>query len=149
MRRAYFLFFLSFVSISSLQAIEIQGRAGISNRDWWGLHIGAFTRIPVSGVFSIQPGALLHTAERHASWGDAWNINLDIPVYASFRIPLSGSVNLRLNAGPYVGIGDYWHFGISEEAGLEWKRYFVGGACFQNCINEKEFSFNLSFGYRF
>lgn len=153
MKRSVVLYslLLSLCFIPSLGAAEIEGRGGLSNQNWWGLHLGAYVRVPLSERFAIQTGGLLHTADRQPYWGDFWNISLAIPVYGSFRVPLNESLNLRLGVGPYFETGCDWGLGVSGEAGLEWKRYFAGVAYFQDCVKSsyKDEGFHLSFGYRF
>lgn len=85
---------------SQVQAADIEARAGILGGDVFGLQAGAYINFPQSTLFSIQTGLLLHTANQ---WtirsSDTWDIDLNVPVYASFHIPLSEKTNLRLNGG--------------------------------------------------
>ena len=83
------------------------------------------------------------------TYGDDWNIDFFVPVYASFHIPLSDKVNLRLNAGAYTGSGEYWNLGATAAAGLEVKRFYVGVNYFQNCVNDRDLKLGLSVGYKF
>lgn len=92
---------------------------------------------------------LLHTAGNSFSYGDDWNIDFFVPVYASFHIPLSDKVNLRLNAGAYTGSGEYWNLGATAAAGIEVKRFYVGVNYFQNCVNDRDLKLGLSVGYKF
>ena len=80
---------------------------------------------------------------------DDWNIDFFVPVYASFHIPLSDKVNLRLNAGAYTGSGEYWNLGATAAAGIEVKRFYVGVNYFQNCVNDRDLKLGLSVGYKF
>ena len=91
----------------------------------------------------------MHTAGNSFSYGDDWNIDFFVPVYASFHIPLSDKVNLRLNAGVYTGTGEYWNLGATAEAGIEVKRFYVGVNYFQNCVNDRDLKLGLSVGYKF
>ncbi len=140
---------LSFV-FSHLQAADIEARTGIMGGDVWGLHAGAYINFPQSSLFSIQTGLLLHTANQ---WtvrnADTWDIDLNVPVYASFHLPLSEKANLRLNGGAYIGTGHELQVGATADVGVEVKRLFVGVNCFQNCINSQEFLFGVSVGYKF
>ena len=132
------------------QATDIEARTGILGGDGWGLQTGAYINFPQSTLFSIQTGVLLHTANRSAIGNsDTWDIDFNIPVYASFHIPLKEKANLRLNGGVYFGTGPEVQVGATAEVGVEMKRVFVGVNCFQNCINEQEFLFGLSVGYKF
>ena len=117
--------------------------------DGWGLQTGAYINFPQSRLFSIQTGLLLHTAGNSFSYGDDWNIDFFVPVYASFHIPLSDKVNLRLNAGAYTGSGEYWNLGATAAAGIEVKRFYVGVNYFQNCVNDRDLKLGLSVGYKF
>lgn len=135
---------------SQVQAADIEARTGILGGDVFGLQAEAYINFPQSKLFSIQTGLLLHTANQ---WtfrrSDSWDIDLNIPVYASFHIPLSEKTNLRLNGGAYIGTGNTLQVGATADVGIEVKRLFVGVNCFQNCINEQEFLFGVSVGYKF
>lgn len=142
------IFLLS--TFSQLQAADIEARTGIMGGDVWGLHAEGYINFPQSKLFSIQTGLLLHTANRPAIHNsNTWDIDLNIPVYASFHIPLNEKVNLRLNGGAYMGTGHKLQVGVTAEVGIEVKRVFAGVNCFQNCINEQEFLFGISVGYKF
>ena len=65
------------------------------------------------------------------------------------KINISKKTNLRLNGGAYWGTGPKMQLGATAEAGVEVKRLFIGANCFQNCINEQEFLFGVSVGYKF
>ena len=135
---------------TSARAADIETRAGVTGGDVWGLHAGAYINIPQSELFSIQTGFLLHTANEPAVGNsNTWDVDLNVPVYASFHIPLGEKTNLRLNGGAYIGTGHSMQLGATAEAGVEVKRLFVGANCFQNCINSQEFLFGVSVGYRF
>ena len=99
----------------------------------------------VSSLFYIQGGFLLNTVKPD-SYSNV--LDLDIPVYASFRIPVKNT-KIRLNAGPYVKFNNYTAIGISAEGGVEYKRFYAGLSYFQNCTPHHEFLFNLSVGYKF
>lgn len=135
-----------------VKAIELEPRTGFSNVHNWGLHMGAYVSFPTSDLFAIQTGALLYTGTFVDNYR-VWNIGLNIPVYASFRIPVSNTAKIRLNAGPYIGLaqqnGQDGHLGVSAEAGVEFHRIYIGAGCFQNCFNEQETQLNLSVGYKF
>lgn len=150
MKRLFLLigFILSF--LGKTHATDIEARTGILGGDVWGLHAGAYINFPQSSLFSIQTGVLLHTANRGAIGNsNTWDIDFNIPVYASFHIPLKEKANLRLNGGAYFGTGPQVQVGATAEVGVEVKRAFVGVNCFQNCINEQEFLFGISVGYKF
>lgn len=134
---------------SQVQAADIEARTGIMGGDVWGLHAGAYINFPQSKLFSIQTGLLFHTANESAIFNSTWGIDLNIPVYASFHIPLSEKTNLRLNGGAYIGTGNSWQIGATADVGVEVKRLFVGVSCFQNCINNQEFLLGISVGYKF
>ena len=89
-----------FSAFNHVQAADIEARTGIMGGDVWGLHAGAYINFPQSALFSIQTGVLLHTANRSAIGNsNTWDIDFNIPVYASFHIPLREKANLRLNGG--------------------------------------------------
>lgn len=89
-----------FCVAGNAKTIDLEARAGILGGDVFGLQAGAYINFPQSTLFSIQTGLLLHTANQ---WtirsSDTWDIDLNVPVYASFHIPLSEKTNLRLNGG--------------------------------------------------
>ena len=111
-----FVLLILLLSFGRSQAADIEARTGILGGDGWGLQTGAYINFPQSRLFSIQTGLLLHTAGNSFSYGDDWNIDFFVPVYASFHIPLSDKVNLRLNAGAYTGSGEYWNLGEAISA---------------------------------
>ena len=45
---------------------------------------GGVYKLSTITLFSIQTGLLLHTAGNSFSYGDDWNIDFFVPVYASF-----------------------------------------------------------------
>lgn len=142
------LFLLLLPIFQSMQAIELEPRTGFSNVHNWGLQMGAYVSFPTSNLFAIQTGALLYTGNRENN--KVWNIGLNIPVYASFRIPVSNATRIRLNAGPYIGLAEQnGQLGVSAEAGVEFNRIYIGAGCFQNCFNEQEMQLNVSVGYKF
>lgn len=142
--------FIFSVIFNNVQAADIEARTGIMSGEVWGLHAGAYMNFPQSELFSIQSGVLLHTANVPAvKYSDIWDIDFNVPVYASFHIPLSEKTNLRLNGGAYIGTGNSWQIGATADVGVEVKRLFVGVNCFQNCINNQEFLLGISVGYKF
>ncbi|GGJ95887.1 hypothetical protein [Parabacteroides faecis] len=139
-----------FSVFSKLQAADIEARTGVMGGDVWGLHAGAYINFPQSKLFSVQTGLLLHTANQWVIGNnDTWDIDLNVPVYASFHFPLSEIANLRLNGGAYIGTGHKLQVGATADVGVEVRRLFVGVNCFQNCINNQEFLFGISVGYKF
>ncbi|WP_455636295.1 hypothetical protein [Parabacteroides sp.] len=144
-----FVLLISLLSFGQSQAADIEAYTGILGGDGWGLQTGAYLNFPQSRLFSLQTGLLLHTAGNAFSCGDDWGVHLFVPVYASFHIPLSEKVDLRLNAGAYTGTGEYWNLGATAEAGIEVKRFYVGVNYFHNCINDKDLKLGLSVGYKF
>lgn len=151
MRKVLLLMLVIMVCVAgNAKTIDLEARTGIMGGDVWGLHAGAYLNFPQSSLFSIQTGVLLHTANVSvAKYSDTWDIDLNVPVYASFHIPLSEKTNLRLNGGAYIGTGHTMQLGATADVGVEVKRLFVGVNCFQNCINEQEFLLGVSVGYKF
>lgn len=150
MKRILFLICSVLSLFTNVQAADIEARTGIMGGDVWGLHAGGYINFPQSKLFSIQTGVLLHTSNVPAvKYSDVWDIDVNVPVYASFHIPLSEKTNLRLNGGAYVGTGHTMQLGATADIGVEVKRLFVGVNCFQNCINSQEFLFGVSVGYKF
>lgn len=130
-------------------AIELEPRAGVAVCHKWGFHVGASTAFPVVNKLYIQPGAFLYALAPERFRNDDWDIGVNVPVYASFRFPVSHVTQVRLNAGPYVGIGNDIQFGPSAEAGVEFKKIYMGVGYFQDCFNDKDYMLNLSIGYKF
>lgn len=150
MKKAIVLILALVCSFHSLQAIEWEGRTGLSVSGYWGLHMSAYAGIPVSSRFAVRPGLMLHTVE----WDsyrptDNWRIGLIIPVYASFHFPLCGKTNLRVDAGPYFGVSNECHLGAAAEVGMEIGKIYLGGGFFQNCVGDTDSQFNISVGYKF
>lgn len=135
---------------NGIEGIELEGRTGISASGIWGLHTGAYLGVPLSSLFAIRPALLLHTVE----WcsyrpADGWRIGLIVPVYGSFRFPLSEKTNLRTDIGPYFGVGDDAHLGGAAEVGVEIRRFYIGVGYFQNAIGNSDNQLNFSVGYQF
>ena len=87
---------------------------GTSNR-------GVYKLSAITVVFYTNGIVAAHTAG-NSFHGDDWNIDFFVPVYASFHIPLSDKVNLRLNAGAYTGSGEYWNTGATATAAHSYKK---------------------------
>lgn len=151
MKKVFSLLFLFLTLSLSSQAIELEGRTGISLAAGnWGLHTAAYLGIPVSSRFAIRPGVLLHTVEWNSPrQANKWGIGVNIPVFASFRIPLSEKVRVRLDAGPYLGIAHEGQLGGAAEVGVEVGKIYLGGGYFQNCLHNSHAQLNLSVGYTF
>lgn len=150
MRNRFILLFILLAYSYVLKAVELEGRTGISASGTWGLHTGAYLGFPLSSSFAIRPGFLLHTVEWDSYRpADDWRIGLIVPVYASFRFPLSEKTNLRTDLGPYFGVGDDVHLGGSVEAGVEIRRFYIGAGYFQNAIGDSDYQLNFSVGYTF
>lgn len=132
-----------------IQATDIEVRTGIMGGDVFGLQTGAYINFPQSKLFSVQTGLLFQTASQLFRNADTWDIDLNIPVYASFHIPLNEKVNLRLSGGAYLGLERELHLGATADIGVEIKRLYVGINCFQNCINSQGFLLGASVGYKF
>lgn len=130
-------------------AVELEPRAGVAVCHKWGFHVGASAAFPVVEKLFIQPGAFLYALALERYRKNDWTIGVNVPVYASLRFPVSRVTQVRLNAGPYVGLGSDIQFGPSAEAGVEFKKIYVGIGYFQDCLNDKDYMLNLSVGYRF
>lgn len=150
MKKAVLFFFL-FLSFSFAgKAIQWEARTGLSISGNWGLHTSAYMGIPVSSLFALRPAVILHTVEGNSyQAADKWHIGVLVPVFASFRIPVHEKMNLRLDAGPYVGTGKQPHYGGAAEAGMEVGRIYVGAGYFQKFGNGSHSQLNLSVGYKF
>lgn len=129
--------------------IELEPRAGASYSKVWGLHMGALVSFRVSDIFYFQPGALVNTVSGDYDKPGDWNFGLDIPLYASFRIPVDEAIKVRLNAGPFIGLSSPASLGTAVEGGIEYHKYYVGVSWMQNLVNEDSARFHFSIGYKF
>jgi len=132
-----------------------------SSKNRIGGHFGVVANVPIAQNFYVQPG-LYFTAkgsklecEFHGSyWKDeekyeATPYYLEIPVLASYRIPLSDDIKIHINAGPYIayglggklkeldsddnddifgsdGIANRFDFGLNVGAGVSFKKIYAG-----------------------
>ena len=143
------LVLLPFVAQQS-KAIGIEARTGVSYCGITGLHAGAYLDFPQSKLFSIQTGLLLHTVGGHVfpEYRD-FDLNIFVPVYASFHLPASEKTKIRLNAGAYVGTGNRVQLGPTAEVGVELKRFYIGAHCFQSFVDFTDTQLGVTFGYSF
>ena len=138
-------------TVGNAKGIELEPRVGASYTKHWGIHAGALASYSLSESFYLQPGILLHTvggSERDQRIRN-WKLGLDVPLYASFRIPLNEETKVRLNAGPYVGFLSRLCMGTAVETGVEYRKYYLGVSWFQNFVNENCARLNFSIGYKF
>ena len=92
-------------TVGNAKDIELEPRAGVSyTTSIWGIHAGALMSLQLSDKFYFQPGFLINTVSEFFYKANGWKLGLDIPLYASFRVPVSNAAKLRFNAGPFVGI---------------------------------------------
>lgn len=150
MRKICFIVLGIFLLITGqICAVELEPRAGVAVCHKWGFHVGTSAAFPVIEKLFIQPGVFLYALAPERFRKDDWDIGVNVPVYASFRFPVSRVTQIRLNAGPYIGLDDDIQFGPSAEAGVEFKKIYLGIGYFQDCLNDKDYMLNLSVGYRF
>lgn len=150
--KKYFIFLLmSFVLCSeqSMKAIDLEPRVGVSCSAVWGIHVGALTSLQLSDKFYFQPGFLMNTVSEFSGKADGWKFGLDIPLYASYRIPVSNTAKVRLNVGPFAGISSQISLGTALEAGVEYRKCYIGASWFQNFVDRNCARLNLSVGYKF
>lgn len=139
-------------TFAQTESIEFEPRVGISMLTAYerqgvdlGYNLGGMVAFPITEKFYINPGMTFFST---SSGGEHVGI-LQIPVYASYRVPM-GKTCLRLNAGPYAQLGEVYDFGLSAEVGLEYKRWYGAVNAYQNLlIDEMSGFFGLSFGYKF
>lgn len=115
---------LVFVVISAVSskgnAVEIETRAGLNVSGFLktsgtqakvGAHVGALVGFRICDWFYIQPGVVLDGKGTVLKMYQGYNTSvtgywLDIPLHASFRVPISDSgIRLCLNVGGYYGVG--------------------------------------------
>lgn len=138
-----------FCTVGNAKTIELEPRAGFSYSDVWGLHLGAMVSFKVTDLFYFQPGALVNTVSGTYNRSGDWNFGLDIPLYASFRIPVSNVMKVRLNAGPFIALSSPASLGTALEGGVEYHKYYVGVSWLQNFVNENSARLHFSVGYKF
>ncbi|WP_455639229.1 hypothetical protein [Parabacteroides sp.] len=131
------------------KGIELEPRAGASYSRVGGLHLGVLVSFRISDMFYFQPGALINTVSGTYNKTGDWNFGMDVPLYASLRIPVNNAVKVRLNAGPFVGLSSPVSFGTALETGVEYHNYYVGVSWLQNIINENCARLHFSIGYKF
>lgn len=144
------LIFLCCCSVSNAKTIELEPRAGVGYSNLFGIHAGVLASMSFTNHFFIQSGLIANSLDGTSmGYTGDFSFGLNLPIYASWRLPLNETTKLRLNAGPYVGIGDVGHLGATAEAGVEFKRFYVGASYFQDCLNDKDLQLNISVGYKF
>ncbi|WP_425884035.1 porin family protein [Parabacteroides sp. ASD2025] len=116
------LFLLVFTCLYCFTCIKGQGlelRAGMNLSSYLhtegarpkvGANVGVMGDIRLSRYFHLQPGLMLNgrgasTQEYVGMKGKITGYWLDIPVYASFRIPCLENTAVRVGFGPYYGVG--------------------------------------------
>ncbi len=100
-----------------------------------GFNAGFILDVPVSESFYVQPG-LYYTQKNfeiyETTWRDSyWTCTqglVELPILASYRLPLTDDIQLQINAGPYASVrlngnssdGDSYYVNGSEfDAGLQ------------------------------
>lgn len=137
-------------TVGNAKDIELEPRAGVSyTTSIWGIHAGALMSLQLSDKFYFQPGFLINTVSEFSYKANGWKLGLDIPLYASFRVPVSNAAKLRFNAGPFVGISSRISMGTAVETGVEYRKYYIGASWFQNFVDQNCARLNLSVGYKF
>lgn len=136
-------------TVGNAKGIEIEPRVGISYSKVWGIHAGALTSVQLSDKFYFQPGFLVNTVSEFSGKANGWKLGLDIPLYASCRIPVSNTTKVRLNVGPFVGISSQISLGTAVETGIEYQKYYIGASWYQNFVDRNCARLNLSVGYKF
>ena len=124
------------LNINSLSAEGFDSRIGY--------HVGAVMDWNVAKNLYVQPGLYFTTRGAKAEYADEEvkvNMNnLQIPISVSYRFPVSETVKIDVNAGPYVafGLGGKYKYS-GEEGSAETKVFGSEGVC-------KRFDAGLRFG---
>lgn len=131
-----------------------------------GFHVGAVMDWNFAGDFYLQPGIYFTTRGAKSEQSDTdddysykgtekWNMSyLQIPVLASYRLPVSDAVKIDMHAGPYIafGLGGKYKFeeretygGITENRS---DKYDIFGKSTEEETKGdfKRFDFGLRFG---
>lgn len=143
------LLFLSTYCFSQKARIEFQPYAGFVYEKGFGVQMGGDVSFPVTSYFCIQSGLLFSNDRSIEYRNPKWKIAINIPVFASFRLPVSEHLKVRMNVGPYGGIASVGQFGCAVGVGLEIENLYVGTTYYQNCITNKNYQIGLLAGYRF
>lgn len=136
-------------TVGYAKGIELEPRVGVSYSRVWGLHIGTLVSFRISDMFYFQPGALVNTVSGYYNKPGDWTFGMDVPLYASLRVPVNNVMKVRLNAGPFVGLSSPVSFGTAVEGGIEYQKYYIGFSWLQNLINENCARLHFSVGYKF
>ena len=115
-----------------------------------GLKAGVAMEYSFSDLFSLRPAVnfSMKGSSVDGDFGikksDTYNLSyIEIPVYAMFRIPVSGNFSLSIGAGPYAGIL------LNKPDGLEKPKTFDAGVGAMLDFNFGRFSFGPEVTYGF
>ena len=126
----------------NVNSLSVSGESGWKSRV--GYHVGAVMDWNVAKNFYVQPGLYFTTRGAKSSdegWEQKINMNyLQIPISVAYRFPLSETVKLDINVGPYVALGVGGKIKFSESGDSEEIKAFGSeGLC-------KRFDAGLRFG---
>ena len=133
------LFAAASFKASAIKRVEIEPRMGYSLSVESGAHAAMLVGLPLSEKFSLRGGLYYSKTDF---------LDLLVPIYASFQIPLSpDKLALRLEGGVFSGS----RTGLTATAGFDISNVFVGASYFHNMVNNnKENGYlGVSLGYRF
>ena len=126
----------------NVNSLSVSDESGLKSRV--GYHVGAVMDWNVAKNLYVQPGLYFTTRGAKSSdegWEQKINMNyLQIPISVAYRFPLSETVKLDINAGPYVALGVGGKIKFSESGDSEEIKAFGSeGLC-------KRFDAGLRFG---
>ncbi len=91
----------------NVNSLSVSDESGLKSRV--GYHVGAVMDWNVAKNLYVQPGLYFTTRGAKSSdegWEQKINMNyLQIPISVAYRFPLSETVKLDINVGPYVALG--------------------------------------------
>ncbi|MCX4300986.1 MAG: porin family protein [Alistipes sp.] len=100
----------------NVNSLSVSGESDLKSRV--GYHVGAVVDWNVAKNFYVQPGLYFTTRGAKSSdegWEQKINMNyLQIPISVAYRFPVSETVKIDVNVGPYVAFGLGGKMKISE-----------------------------------
>lgn len=103
-----------------------------------GVKVGVIYDWGLSEAFYIQPGLYFTTrggkygeGDEDGKYEEKWNLSyLQLPILASYRIPLNDNMKLHINAGPYLACG--------LGGKVKWEVTYDGERGFQSFRNDEK-----------
>ena len=142
-------------AVENVRAIDLEARAGLGYFGYyghWDMHLGALASFQMLDKFYLRPGIFLNLDSGSQDLFSLSNAKLGVtvPLYASYILPVTRVMNIRMNVGPFVGRSRLaFNVGTAVEAGLEYRKYYAGFFWFKDIAGNDYSRVNLSIGYKF